>query len=371
MNDLFFELIRVSLGIQEGLGRVPSADEWEELYELSRAQAIRGICSRGVQHLKKKTGYADNLSEILFLKWVGFANIIKEKNQVVNKQCVLLKKHFSQKGFDCSILKGQGMAAIYRKDDVDLRLLRQCGDIDLYVDGGRKKVQGYINQLFEGCRYDYKNIHAPFFDDTDVEVHWIPEILMNLCRNYKLQKFWKKHADKLFADKVELPDGMGEINVPTIAMNRFYILLHTYRHAFDEGVGLRQVMDYYFVLLQERSNAGKEGTMKLLKEFGMTKFAAAMMWIMVEVFHMDKEYLLCAPDEKEGRFLLNDIMQSGNFGGYDKRVKKMGNSIRTRSLTTNLQRAPHLFAHYPMEVMWAPVWMAYHFVWKRTVGRYN
>lgn len=369
MNSLFFELIRVSLGIQKGLSRIPSADEWEELYELSKAQAIRGICSRGVQILYKEARYADGISDTLFLKWIGFANIIKEKNRKANKQCVLLKKHFTQHGFDCSVLKGQGMAAIYRKDDVDLRLLRQCGDIDLYVDGGRKKVQGYVNQLFEGCRYDYKNVHAPFFDDIDVEVHWIPEILMNLFRNHKLQQYWRQHADELFAGKIELPESQGEINVPSIVMNRFYILLHTYRHAFDEGVGLRQVMDYYFVLLQEVDEAGKEETMKLVKEFGMSKFAAALMWVMVEIFNLDENHLLCTPNEKEGRFLLNDIMQSGNFGGYDKRVKKVGSSARVRSLTTNLQRAPHLIAHYPMEVLWAPIWMAYHFVWKRTVGK--
>ena len=104
MNNLFFELIRVSLGIQKGLSRVPSAEEWEDLYELSKKQSICGICSRGVQVLYKDAGYREGLSETLFLKWIGFANIIKEKNRIVNKQCVRLKEHFSQHGFNCSIL---------------------------------------------------------------------------------------------------------------------------------------------------------------------------------------------------------------------------------------------------------------------------
>lgn len=371
MNNLFFELIRVSLGIQKGLSRVPSAEEWVELYELAKEQTLRGICSLGVQSVYKDAKYREGLSEILFLKWIGFANIIKEKNRIVNKQCLLLKEHFSQHGFNCSILKGQGLAALYRIGEVDLRLLRQCGDIDVYVEGGRDKVQKHINQLFGECEYDYKNVHAPFFEDTSVEVHWIPEILMNLFYNNRLQKYWKEYENELIANVVELPEGIGEINVPTIAMNRFYILLHTYRHAFDEGVGLRQVMDYYFVLLQERGDVWKEKTMQLVKEFGMEKFAAAMMWIMEEVFHLDEDYLLCEPDEKEGRFLLNDIMQSGNFGIYDKRVKKVTGPRSVRVMANKFQRAPHLILHYPIEVFWCPIWMAYHFVWKRTVGRYN
>ena len=369
MNNLFFELIRVSLGIQKGLSRVPSAEEWEELYVLAKEQSLCGICSRGVQVLYKDAGYREGLSETLFLKWIGFANIIKEKNRIVNKQCVRLKEHFSQHGFNCSILKGQGLAALYRNGEVDLRLLRQCGDIDVYVEGGRDIVHKHINHLFGECEYDYKNVHAPFFEETSVEVHWNPEILMNLFYNYRLQKYWKEHANVLFSGMVELPEDLGEIHVPSLSINRFYILLHAYRHAFDSGVGLRQVMDYYFVLRQDRDKANRAETMKLVKEYGMTKFAAALMWIMREIFNLEDDYLLCGPDEKEGKFLLDEIMQSGNFGLYDERVKAVGGFSKLRALTTRLQRAPYLIKHYPTEVMWAPLWMAYHFVWKRTIGR--
>ena len=369
MNRLFFDLIRVSLGIQKELRRTPSAEEWKTLYDLAKKQSLCGICSRGLQVLYKDAGYRDGIPETLFLKWIGFANIIKEKNRIVNKQCVLLKEHFSRHGFNCGIMKGQGLAALYRNGEVDLRLLRQSGDIDVYVEGGRDKVQKHINQLFGDCEYDYKNVHAPFFEDTEVEVHWNPEILMNLFYNYRLQNYWKEHANDLISDVAVLPEGLGEINVPSLAVNRFYILLHTYRHAFDSGVGLRQVMDYYFVLRQDKDTASRAETLRLVKEYGMTKFAAALMWIMQEVFHLEEDYLLCGPDEKEGRFLLNEIMQSGNFGYYDVRVKEIGGHNKLRALATKLQRAPYLIKHYPMEVLWAPVWMLYHFIWKRTVGR--
>ena len=192
---------------------------------------------------------------------------------------------------------------------------------------------------------------------------------MNLCSNKKLQKFWEDNENKLSADIIELPEGAGCINVPSVSLNRFYILLHCYRHLFEGGIGLRQVMDYYFVLQQPVDSFSRDETMKLVHIFGMKKFTAAMMWIMMKVFHESEDKLLCTPDEIEGQFLLNEIMESGNFGHHDTRIKEIGHNNRIRTLTQNLQRAPHLIWHYPKEVLWAPMWMAFHFVWKRTVGK--
>ena len=366
---LLFELIRVSLGIQKEMSRIPTAEEWNDLFEISKNQALAGICGYGIQLLYKDPKYSTAISKRFLLQWLGFASVIKEKNQKVNKQSGKLINYFQEQELDCSILKGQGIADLYWNDDIDLRLLRQSGDIDLWIGGGREKVLKQLNTLFKELDSDYKHAHAPFFSDTEVEVHWMPDFLMNLFLNRKLQRLWKEHEAEICSDIVELPESAGIINVPSIALNRFYILLHCYRHIFFEGLGLRQVIDYYFILRQGIDEIGRAKTMNLVKEFGMAKFAAALMWIMQEVFHLEEEYLLCAPDEKEGRFLLNDIMQCGNFGHFDKRVKSIGNSKRVRSLSRILQRMPHLILHYPKEVLWAPIWLAYHFVWKRTIGR--
>lgn len=369
MNSLFFDLIRVGLGVQKELSIIPNENEWDKLFELSMNHTISGICANGVQLLFKDPKFANSISRRFLLKWVGIENIIKEENQKVNKRCVKLINYFSEQGFNCSILKGQGLAAIYKNDFGDLSLLRQSGDIDLWIGGGRKAIWNHIRQSFGLFEYDYKTVHPSFYSDTEVEIHWIPEILMNLIRNRRLQKYWKDHEKELYSDTIELPEGSGRIQTPSVSMNRFYILLHCYRHAFDSGLGLRQVMDYYFVLLQDKDKESRGETMKLVTDFGMAKFAAAMMWIMQEVFHLKQDYLLCEPDEKEGRFLLDEIIQSGNFGHHDIRVKLIGDSKKVRVIATNLQRAPYLIKHYPTEVLWAPVWMAYHFVWKRTIGR--
>lgn len=99
--------------------------------------------------------------------------------------------------------------------------------------------------------------------------------------------------------------------------NFFYILLYTYQYLLYEGVGLRQLLDYYFVL----KNAPKllySESMVAVRKLGMERFARSVMWIMQEVFGLDTEHLLCELDEKEGYYILEQIMEGGNFGHHDE-----------------------------------------------------
>ncbi len=51
-----------------------------------------------------------------------------------------------------------------------------------------------------------------------------------------------------------------------------------------------------------------------LMYLGLWKFAGAMMYVMKEVFLLDRQYMIAPVDEKRGKFLLDEILQSGNFG---------------------------------------------------------
>ena len=44
----------------------------------------------------------------------------------------------------------------------------------------------------------------------------------------------------------------------------------------------------------------------------MFKFTSAVMWVLME-------FLPCKPNQKEGRFLLSEILKAGNLGHYDVR----------------------------------------------------
>lgn len=417
MTELFFELIRVAIGMQERLSRVPSKKEWGRLFKMAERQRLLGICFYGVKKIAsplpspegKGESFYDGenrvgIPEELYDYWLGTAALIQQQNQKVNRHCVVVCNKLQEAGFKCSILKGQGIAQLYNegrktKDETQdesnfLGMFRQSGDIDIWVDGGMKKAMAWAKQEYGDVEFDYINAHLPMYKDTEVELHWRVQSLDNLWKNKKLQRWLEEHKEELLNTTEDLPDGAGSIPVPSPTFNSFYVLLHCYHHMFTEGLGLRQVMDYYFVLQSRRPtptpSLHSEGNLETtLREFGMLKFAKAMMWVLQHVFeenNVDEErrtknedtkdnwrerypWMIVEPDEKEGRFLLNELMLNGNFGHFDKRVKKVSKNKKIQSVWANLQHSLHVAKHYPSESFWSPIWIIWHFVWKRTVNQ--
>ena len=263
------------------------------------------------------------------------------------------------------------MAGLYSyrvSDGKKLGLYRQSGDIDVWVDGGMERVLRWCHERYGDVEFDYINAHVPVFKDVEVEVHWRVQSMTNLLRNRMLQRWLEREETKemILAGRVVLHNG-GEITVPTMEFNAFYLMLHCYNHVFSSGLGLRQLMDYYFLLSARNNNLKLDFNLnRLLREYGMGRFAGAVMWIMQEVFGLERERLLCEPDEKEGRYILSEVMAGGNFGHHDERIRKVGNG-KWQSVFTTLQHAMHVLRRYPSEALWMPVWMVYHFIWKRTL----
>lgn len=371
---LFFELIRVSIGRQKRLTHTPSEMEWRQLYTLADMQALIGICFRGVQRLRK-LGY--DIPTDLYMKWLGMAAKIQQRNELMNRRCVEVQRMLVKEGLKSSILKGQGVALYYKLKDESLVLrantlgmLRQSGDIDVYVPCGMEKAMAYVRKKYGKVEYDYINAHVPMFDDVEVEMHWRVGAMTNLFRNRRLQRWLEREETKemILGGKADLKPSETTIIVPTMEFNAFYLMLHCYHHVFESGLGLRQLMDYYF-LLMARNNLNLDLNInELFRKFGMERFVGAVMWIMQEVFGLERECLLCEPNEKEGRYVLAEVMAGGNFGHHDERIRKVGRG-KWVEVFAKIQHAMHLLRRYPSEALWMPVWMVYHFVWKKRINK--
>lgn len=367
--NLFFELIQVTIGRRNSLPRVPSSEEWNMLYNISLKQAVAGVCFCGLQRLP-----ANQLSELpkrLMMQWLALAEGIRQRNVLMNNRCVELLRMMNNEGLRCAILKGQGVAALYNSivgEWPQLGLYRQSGDIDVWVDGGMNNVLKWCRKKYGDVDFDYINAHVPVFKDVEVEVHWRVGSMTNLFRNKRLQRWLECQDTKemILGGKASLPSG-DDITVPTTEFNSFYLLLHCFNHEFSSGLGLRQLMDYYCLLVSLHKTHGEQGVLnRLFSEFGMERFVGAVMWIMQEVFGLESDYLLSEPIEKEGRYILAEVMEGGNFGHHDNRIRKVGRG-KWMSVFATLQHTLHMLRRYPSEVLWVPVWMVYHFVWKRTL----
>lgn len=417
MNDInqkFFELIQVSLGTRTCLSRMPSAGEWGELYCMAKKQSLVGVCFAGVQRLQAQM---QEPPEMLYLTWMGMAAKIQERNKVVNRQCVELQERLAADGFRSYIMKGQGVAALYRlhenedENSSNLSLLRQSGDIDVYLEGGLDKVLAYAKTFGKVEHVNELEMSVPVFTDTEVEFHYRPFIMRNPFKNRKLQRFFDEFAERNFANKICLCENEDSwIVAPTTEFNMVHQMVHIYHHLFTEGIGMRQLMDYYFVLCDfktktlktpegsasvcasenlsklnfsatqtsadsravEFNPSGKKqekhfSVVDVVSSLGLERFASALMWVIKNVFGLSMIGIPWTPNQCDGEFLLNEIMQSGNFGKQDERQRGLYDSKWNSFWLVN-GKALRLARFDHWACFWSPVWRVYHFLWRKFEG---
>lgn len=364
-EELFRELLLISIGKRGSFSLVPTTEDWHGLFFLAKKQALLGVCFEGIQMvMDSHSEQLVNLPPNLRLQWIGIAAMTQERNRLMNRRCVELQHAMASDGFRTCILKGQGVASFYDS----LALLRQSGDIDIYVDADRATVLKYLKDKgIPNDGWDYVHAHPRFFGDVEVELHYRLNVFRNLFLNRKFQKFTEESKAEFFYNTILLADA-GEITIPSDWMNLFYLLNHVYRHLFSEGIGLRQVMDYYFTLKSiSLSPDDNKKLLMVVRNFGMERFACGLMWVLSDAFCMEENFMPWVPEEKEGRFILEDIMQGGNFGKLDSRYGKPNDS-KIRKFFATLRRSLHLLTHYPSESLWNPVYYIWHFSWKRLVS---
>ena len=177
------------------------------------------------------------------MTWMGKAQQIRRQNVKVNAVAGKLFSMLREDGFRCCILKGQGNALMYPNP-----YSRTPGDIDVWVNASREQITEYAKKHFMiGDDIRFHHLETSF-DGVPVELHFFPGIMNNPIYNVRLQKWFKRNADLQCSNVVSLPDGIGEIAIPTTAFNVVYQLTHLYHHFFDEGIGMRQIIDYYYVV---------------------------------------------------------------------------------------------------------------------------
>ena len=93
------------------------------------------------------------------------------------------------------------------------------------------------------------------FDDVAVEVHYIPRYMYAPKYDRLLQDFFREKAEEQFCNQVTLEGAEGTCAVPTVEFNLVQQLSHMMSHVMGEGIGLRQFIDYYYVLRQFRDES--------------------------------------------------------------------------------------------------------------------
>ena len=367
---MFFELVQVALGVRERLSRNPSDEEWSELFDLAQKHAIAAFLFETLERLSK---HGQRPSMDVLMEWLALSEETTGQNRMVNKTVVKLIDSLTKDGIHCSILKGQGNALMYPNP-----LSRQPGDIDIWVMCHTDNTETtdiispadiirYVKMKNPQAHAMYHHIDYGLVDGVEVEVHYRPSFMFNPRHNRRLQRWFAEHAEEQFQNEVELPEGTGTVSVPTAAFNVVFQLSHVYNHLLHEGVGLRQIIDFFYVLRSLKGGrADTTDYSALLRYLGLDTFAGAMMWVLHDVLGLPNEYLIAPRDERRGRALLAEIMRGGNFGMYDSDNIKADS--RLKKGLQRFKRDLRMMRYFPSECLCEPFFRTYHFLWRM---RYN
>lgn len=408
LEQMFFELLQVAIGNRQGLTYMPKSRQWTELFEMAKKQSLVAVAFNGVTRLNVASDYGASLGipEMTYLKWLGLVAKTQQKNREMNTLCAEVCKDFLHDGFRTMVLKGQSNLTCYPEE---LKECRTAGDIDVWVrpfEGidiavssgngaeyvnytGKTAVVEYARQQArllgksEDLYIRFHHVDMPISAETEVEAHFMPMYFNNPFLNSRLQEFFERYGEPVghrLTDGLTIPCGSASFNV-------IYQLTHIYKHLFEEGIGLRQLLDYYFVLRALHIEQGEfsdrtvsmgqwaegmgmsvlsnEEVQHWLGRLGLKRLAGAVMYVQKVVFDLPSVYMICDPDDMTGKHLLEEIMLAGNFGKYDPRKGDLANESALHKFLRKTKRNLLLAKYYPHEALWEPSFRLYHFFWRK------
>ena len=364
MNEslVFFAFLKYCLGYKGDMSSVVAGMDWQMLYSFASKQALLGLCFEGIERLGEE--YPEELKRNpigreLLMTWMGKAQQIRRQNMKVNTVASKLFSMLREDGFRCCILKGQGNALMYPNP-----YSRTPGDIDVWVNASREEITEYAKchfKLEDDIRFHHLETSL---DGVPVELHFFPDIMNNPIYNARLQKWFKRNADLQCSNVVSLPDCIGEIAIPTTAFNVIYQLTHLYHHFFDEGIGMRQIIDYYYVVNNDESLVIRDTLQRELKHLGLWKFARAVMYVQHEALGLPGEKMIAPMDEKRGKLLLAEILNGGNFGQHFTKYGHFTQQGMAKKYFLKIWRNMHFVRYFSAEVLSEPIFRTWHFFWR-------
>lgn len=368
-EELFFRILRFALGNEADCPKM-HLSEWREMFRIAKEQAITGFIGSALRNIdgnvliendaKNQDAFTD-----LIMDWMGEVVKIARRSQKVNNDVIEEFRKLESKGLQCCLLKGQGIVLMYPNHDS-----RTPGDIDVWVqfkdtvntDGNIRRIIKMAKKVLPNSKASYHHIDIPEINGTPVEAHYRPQFLFSYWHNKHLQEYFNEYTDEQFNNKVKF--GNAQIAVPTSEFDIIFQLTHIYNHLFHEGIGLRQIIDYYYVLKAYASLPHKSSMdwNKQLSHLGLRNIAGAIMWILTNEFGMSQDWVIVSSDKSRGTFVLNEILQGGNFGKSDKRYH-FGTSAFGKNLQ-RLQRDCRLLSYFTSEALSEPIFRLWHVWWR-------
>lgn len=282
MKKLFYELMQVGMGQLDCLSRGPSPEEWHELYELAQREAVAGICYRGAVSLFE---YGLRAPQDLIIDWMSESEEIREHNELTMTRLTELQRRVADGGTRTSVLSGDGLFSYYGDE---LFYLRESSAIDVY------------------CKNVVSAASHRGGSDLDVNLMASVRVGHGIWKNRRMEKWVQQNSDMLFCRR----DGL---TIPAPTMHVVLYMAYLYNRLMGRNLCMRDLMDYYYIL--RAADGGYEPFYEqgqtvgdVLRMLRLSRFASGVMWLLQEVFGLERRCMPVEPVEQEGRFLVDDVL---------------------------------------------------------------
>ena len=395
----YLDFLRFSLNEELPVPESVKLIDWDQLLQFAKDQCVPGVYWMGVRrlgHLKENKPTDDHV-----MRWMAACGKLGKRNSTVTERSAWVANNFEKEGLRACLLKGQGLALCYPDPS-----LRYPGDIDIWATASRsngsfstkaakpsasaasqssnaaasrsshssfhfsffthredadiRTVIAYCRQFVPDAKACYHHIDFLKAGDVPVEVHYRPSWLNNPFHNRRLQRYFLEHADAQYSN--QQPQGFA---APTWEFNVVFLLSHIANHLLHEGIGLKQVIDYYYLLRSQTERRSIESYEQEFRRLGLLPFARQLMWVLCQVLGLDEQLLVARQDERRGRLLLSEMLAGGNFGMHDDRPLS---GFYASGLKSNLQRLVRdlrMMRYFPSESLWEPAFRIWHYFWRR------
>ena len=355
---------------------------------MSGKQAVMAVTFSGLERIPKE----QKPDVEMIMEWSVMTDYTELANRRMNRLNVALCKAFMDDGRRACIIKGTSMGVLYPEP-----LRRDVGDVDVWMAGGYDDVSEYLRGKFSGVKGGRHGHHLSVkVNGVSVEVHFVPAELYASRNNRRLRSFFREIELSPWDARMRV-DGGGCIVVPEPHVELVIAVVHIFHHWAFEGIGMKQVLDCYWLLKyvdglcgecggsaddgsgaagaddakRGTLNGGAAGTddakhgtlnggaaradeirgaaMALFQEVGIATFVAALMYVMQQL-GMDKSAMLCVPNVKYGERLLDDIMNTGVVSAEELAKGRFGKESKPHKFFRRLRRVLRMMPMAPVEL---------------------
>lgn len=338
----FFALLRLALGnpgaaVSDFLAH--TREDWLCLQDIATRQSVLGLAYLGIGRLPvDKRPPSD-----ILLQWAWETEQIRGHNSILNAEAARLTEAFAECGCQTAVLKGPANARLYPDP-----LLRQCGDIDIWVSGGKDEIIRHLDKLGWSYIKESNVLEASHHlnlsrncSNAQVEIHFkLSSGNYNPFTNSCLMQYLESKIKNVN----KAPEGFY---VPSLQFALVMQLAHIQKHFINKGIGFRQLVDY-FILLQHSTESDRKEVAAQLPKMGLSHTCGALMWVLEHVLGLEQNQMLCRPDHWRGAWMLDMILAEGHFGFYNQREKR---NVVPRWFAQKW-RSLRLFAFVPSESLW-------------------